>query len=244
MTTLHLDVQAGATAPALLGALVELGASIEAIERAVSTLGAGDVRLTVIGGRTATHIRVRAPQGAPDVDIWGQLRPRIALLATDGTVADRAVAILDALFAARATVHQVQPQDVDVDPLGGLDDLAEAVALAVAMDALAPTTVHAGPVGYGTGVLQTIEGPITLPGPVVLALLGDRPVRARSISTEVVDPMGAAFLAAMAPNAGTHLEAGTDSLHESFPRPDGARIGRGQLPGARTDVVVATLTAG
>jgi uncharacterized protein (DUF111 family) len=232
VTTLHLDVRAGATAPALLGALVELGASVEAIVQAVSTLGPGDVRLAVTGGRAATQIRVRAPQGSPDVDTWGQLRPRMALLATDGTIADRTVAILDCLFGARATVHRVQPRDVDVDPLGGLDDLAAAVALAAAMEALAPCHVVTGPVGHGTGVLETIEGLITLPGPVVLALLGDRPVTARATTTEVVDPVGAAFLAALAPS----------TADEPFTGSADGRLGRGQLPGARTNVVIATLT--
>ena len=234
MSVLQLDVQAGATAPALLGALVELGASVEAIEKAVAALGPGDVRLTITGGRTATQVRVRAPQGSPDVDTWGELRPRIELLATDGAIADRAVTILDALFHARAAVHRVQPRDVDVDPLGGLDDLAAAIALAAALEVLAPSSIESGPLGHGSGVLQTVEGPITLPGPVVSVLLANRPVIVRDVTTELVDPIGAAFLAALAPGS----DAGP------APRPADARVGRGQLPGVRTDVVVATLLPG
>lgn len=198
MVDLVLDVRRGATAEAVLGALIEAGTSLEAIDAAVAALGQGDVRLQVQAAAAGSALRIRAPQGAPTHETWKDLRPRIALLALDEAIVSRAVMTLDALFAARARVHDVSPEDVDVDPFSGPDDLANAVALAAALTALGPDRVRTTPVGHGTGTMRTIEGQVPLPGPVVAALLAELPTVQHDVEVELVDPVGAAFLATLA----------------------------------------------
>ena len=219
MIELFLDVQHGATAEALLGALIDAGASLEEVEAAVATLGHGEVKLQLSTSPAGSSLRVRAPQGAPRQDAWGDLRPRVALLALDEVIVDGVLATLDALFAARGEVHGVAPAEVDVDPFSGPDDLADAVALAAATHSLAPERVTATAVGHGTGTMQTVEGAVELPGPVVAALL----VRTGSIALDhhvaVVDPVGAAFLAA----------ADGHAVDPPDPDPDDPQ-GRGRLP--------------
>ncbi len=114
MVDLFLDVRRGATVEAVLGALIEAGASLETVDAAVAALGRGDVRLQVQAGTAGSAVRIRAPEGAPTHETWQDLRPRIALLAVDEAVVSRALTLLDALFAARAQVHGVAPEDVDV----------------------------------------------------------------------------------------------------------------------------------
>lgn len=222
MIDLVLDARSGATAEALLGALIEAGASLEEIDGAVAALGHGDVRLQVQASDSGSALRIRAPHGAPGHETWADLRPRIALLAVDEAVATTALAILDALFAARAAVHGVRPEQVDVDPFSGPDDLANAIALAAATRSLGPDRVLATAVGHGTGTLSTIEGEVALPGPVVAELLADVGTIALDRPASVVDPVGAAYLAGVVTGNGAADEL-LDVEH-----PDGTR-GRGRL---------------
>jgi pyridinium-3,5-bisthiocarboxylic acid mononucleotide nickel chelatase len=215
---LVLDVRRGATAEALLGALIEAGASLEAMERAVSALGRGEVRLQVQGSSAGSSLRIRAPHGAPTHETWDDLRPRVALLPLDQDVVDGALATLDVLFAARAAVHGVDPADVDVDPFSGPDDLANAIALAAATVALAPDRVLTTAVGHGTGTHHSIEGDVELPGPVVTRILADTDTVARDASVLLVDPVGAAYAA----TAAGRIEAPDDQSV--------AARGRGRLP--------------
>lgn len=231
MVELVLDVRRGATAEALLGALIEAGASLEEVDAAVAALGRGEVRLQVQASAAGSTLRIRAPHGAPVHETWERLRPRIELLAVDEEIAARTLAVLDALFAARAAVHGVQPHEVDVDPFSGPDDLADAVALAAAVHSLGVDRIAATVVGHGTGTKQTIEGEVRMPGPVVAALLERTGADGADHAIEVVDPVGAAFVAA----ADSHGMDVTEITE------DGAGRGTGRLPDG-TSVTALVLT--
>lgn len=232
MPDLFLDVRQGACADGLLGALIEAGASLEAIEAAVAALGSGDVRLQLQASATGSSLRIHAPQDAPAQQLWGDLRPRIALLALDQDVVELTVSLLDELFSARGVVHDLPADEVDVDPFSGLDDLADAVALAAATTSLGADRVHTSSIGHGTGTMPTIEGDIDLPGPVVRELLDGVATTVLDRRAELVDPVGAAYLRAVS--------------HAQTPDvPDLAAAtthGRGRLPDGHT--VWALLLAG
>lgn len=227
------DVQAGADGAALLGALVEAGASLERIERTVGALGTGHVRMSVSGGGGGTVVRVRGPAGAPTAELWSDLRPRVEMLAVDDPTRDLTVALLDALYAARGEVHRVPALQVEVDAFRGADDLAAAVALAAATTSLGEVaSARVSPVGIGSGSLDTIEGPVPLPGPVVAVLLEGRETVVHDVAVELTDPVGAAYLRAI----------GTERVGATEARPEVAvRSGRGRLPGAGDGAVVLSL---
>lgn len=218
---LFLDVRRGVTTEGLLGALVEAGASLEEVEAAVATLGRGEVRLQLQASPHGADLRIRAPQGAPVQDRWGDLRPRIALLAVDEAVAGMAVAVLDAVFAARGDVHGVPAAAMDLDPFSGPDDVANAVALAAATRSLGAARTRTSSIGHGTGTMTTIEGDVVLPGPVVGALLADQPTHALDVTAEVVDPVAAAWLLVVSDEQGATP-------------PDWPVAGRGRVPGGGT----------
>lgn len=221
MVDLILDVRRGATTEAILGALIEAGASLEAIDAAVAALGRGEVRLQVQAAAAGSALRIRAPQGAPTHETWQDLRPRIALLALDDGIVARALALLDALFAARGQVHSVAPEDVDVDPFSGPDDLANAVALAAALESLDLDQLRTTPIGHGTGTMRTIEGPVPLPGPVVRILLAELPTVEHDQQVELVDPVAAALLATLAEPADVVPDADDVAVRGDGRLPDG-----------------------
>lgn|GEM_PF-4034702 len=226
MTGLVLDLRDGITAAALLGALVEVGASLESVEQAVDALGSGPVRLSVRGGGGGTAVRVFAPVGTPTAATWGRLRPHVAHLALEDAVVGHALATLDALAGARAVVEGCAPHAVEVHPLGGPDELAAAIGVAAALRSLDVPLRGCTPVGHGAGTADTMEGPVTMPGSVVAQLLRAVPTLPLDVAEELVDPLGAAVVAAHL--AAVVLDPTVVDEHDRT-----GPTGRGRLPGRR-----------
>lgn len=195
----HLLCSGGADACALLGALVDAGASVEAVEGAVRTLGEGDVRLALgrvrRGGLSAVTVRVRAPQGTPPANRWSAVRGIIDGAGLAPAVRAPARAAFAALVAAAARTAGTEPDEHDLHPVRALDDLAGIVAVCAALDDLGLEEVTCGPVTVGTGLLDTAQGPRPVPDPVAAVLLrGFRCVEI-PLAAELVTPAGAALLA-------------------------------------------------
>lgn len=197
MAGLVLDVRSGATVGALLGAFVEAGASLTRIERDLASLGPGPVPLAVRSSPIGSILRLHAPIESPAQLPWGQQRDRIALLAVDPVVVQGTLAVLELLARARALVRRQPPGEVELDALGGLDETAAAVALASAVASLGVPSIATTAIGIGCGTVATAFGDVDLPGPVVGEILHARRTIPLGPGAEVVDPLGAAFLAAM-----------------------------------------------
>ena len=197
VTRLLLDVRRGATVAALLGALVETGASVARIEQDLASLGPGAVPIALRSATGGSTVRLHAPPGAAPVRPWGEQRDRLALLAVDATVAAAAVGTLELLARARAAVHGVPVAEVEQDPMAGLDETAGAVALASALASLGRPEVLVTAVGVGAGSVATARGRLALPGPVAGALLGDRRTVRLPSGVDVVEPLAVAFLGAV-----------------------------------------------
>ncbi len=201
MRIAHIDASAGVSGDMLLGAALDAGASLEVINDAVSSLGVGDVRITVArvrrAGITATKIRVRAPEETPEVRTWRQIREILTFVALDDDVRDRVLATFQRLAEAEAVVHNEKPEDVHFHEIGALDTLADVVGVVAALHDLQVTRLTCGPIGIGTGTVETAHGELPLPVPAVSQLLVGRELRGRAIDAELVTPTGAALVATL-----------------------------------------------
>lgn len=196
MGTITLDVRSGATVGALLGALVECGASLRTIGRDLAALGPGPVPIALRRSRSGSYVRLHAPTNTPAVRPWSQHRDRLALLAVDDEVAACTVRVLETLTRGRAVSRGVSLDEVAVDPIAGLDETAAVLALASAVACLDQPTIRTTAVGVGSGTMRTVFGEVVLPGPVVAEVLAARRTQTRPFAVELVDPVSAAFLAA------------------------------------------------
>lgn len=198
----HILCGGGVDTAALLGALMDAGASVEGVEVAVGSLGSGDVRLTVgrlrRGGLPVVAARVRAPQGTPRADRLGTVRAILDGAALPDPVRQTAGSVLAALVGARARVAGTSPRDLDLHPVRTLDDLAGIVAVCTAVHHLGLEEITCGPVSVGIGLAEAAGGVRPVPGPVVTALLAGFPRREVPLAAELVTPPGAALLAGLA----------------------------------------------
>lgn len=187
MRTAHVECPSGAAGDMWLGALVDAGASLEAIEDAVQRLGVGDVRITVgrvwRAGVAATSARVRPPQDTPTPATWNDLRDIVEAAGLPDPVRDHCHAVLRRLTEAIAEVDGVAPADVRFHEVGALDTLGDVVGTCTAVHDLGLERLTIGPVPTGAD------------DPTVAVLLRGHQLVASGSSAELVTPTGAALIA-------------------------------------------------
>jgi uncharacterized protein (TIGR00299 family) protein len=264
---LYLDLVGGAAGDMILAALLDLGADLAAVQRAVdgliegvrfetheahpAGLRASRLDVTVRGrlGDDHEHPHSHRPDHAPHSHSH-QHRPyrwiRDKLSASSLGPRAKAVALdtFRRLAAAEGHVHGVAPDDVTFHEVGSDDAIADVVGVAVAIEALAPSSIVCSPLPLGRGLTQGAHGPIPLPGPATLELLIGAPVRQTELIGETVTPTGAALIRALAERFGpipdmTLEKVGVGAGHRDWPdRPNVVRavLGRADARGGfRTD---------
>lgn len=184
-----------------LGALVDAGAPVEAIQEAIFALPVEPVTLAVSTvtrhGLGATRVEVRAPD-SPVRRTWASVRALLEEADLPSPVAATALATFERLANAEAEVHRTTPEKVHFHEVGALDAIADVVGTAAGLHALGVERLSASTVGLGSGVARGEHGVVPVPGPAVLALLGaaGAPVQGGPAPYEMCTPTGAALLAA------------------------------------------------
>ena len=182
----------------LLGALLDAGASLQAIREAVSATGLTgwelDCEDVTSHGLSATRAHVRVTDPATQRRATELIA--MASRTTPEPVAGLAVRALTAITQAEARLHGVSPAEVHLHELGGHDTLVDIVGTAAAFHALGVTEVHCAPLPLGTGQVKTGHGALPCPAPATLALLEGAAVTGSDLPGETVTPTAAALLRA------------------------------------------------
>ncbi|HVQ34806.1 MAG TPA: nickel pincer cofactor biosynthesis protein LarC [Candidatus Bathyarchaeia archaeon] len=255
---LWIDAAAGASGDMILGALVDLGAPLREVKRAVAALPLDGVRLSerrVTRGAVAAakiDVTVKNERGRGHVHDhdhdhhhvhghgrdWKTIRRVISGGKIAAPVRDRALVIFRRLFEAEAKAHGVSPDRVHLHEAGAADAIADIVGVAAALFALAPDRVVVSPVTTGSGTVQCAHGLYPVPGPATAILLEGVPLSGIGADGERLTPTGAAILTSIA-NAWGGLPAmtlraiGHGAGSRDFPeRPNIVRAILGDRPAA------------
>ncbi|MEO3814797.1 nickel pincer cofactor biosynthesis protein LarC [Sphaerisporangium sp. B11E5] len=190
---LHLNPFGGLAGDMLLGALLDAGASLDAVRHAVARTGLTGWRVDAEEVRSGPLIAVRARVEVEDDATERSASELITMAARAGLpVADAA---LTAIAEAEGALHGVPAAGVHLHELGGHDTLIDIVGCAAALRDLGVTRVHCAPLPLGSGTVRTRHGVLPVPAPATLALLGGAIVRGGA-EGEAVTPTGAALLRA------------------------------------------------
>lgn len=202
----YLDCFSGASGDMILAALIDAGADLAMVESQLAALGIPfELTFTTVHrcGLRACKVDISAPDGT-----WTVMRTYADGLRLvegadlDPTVALRAASILGRLARAEAKVHGVAVGDVHFHELDGVDTIVDVVGSAAAFASLGAGDVFSSPVATGTGVVPSRHGPLPLPAPAVLELLGGASLYGRTVEAELITPTGAAILAEYATSFG------------------------------------------
>jgi uncharacterized protein (TIGR00299 family) protein len=196
-----IDASAGVAGDMLLGALIDAGAGLATVQRAVDAVIPGSVRLTAT---TVTRAGLRALKADalplvadPAPQTWRGIRELLARAELTGRVRDRANAVFARLAEAEAHVHGIPAEDVHFHEVGALDSIADVVGVCAALDELGVATLTAGEVALGSGKVRSGHGELPVPVPAVAHLARGWRVRAGGVG-ELATPTGMATIRALA----------------------------------------------
>ena len=196
-----VDASAGVAGDMLLGALVDAGAPLEDVRRAVEAVLPGTVRITASevtrAGLRATKADVTLVREDQPHRPWREIRETLTGADLPDRVRGWSLAVFEALAQAEARVHGSEPDDVEFHEVGAWDSVADVVGVCAALESLAVATLTAGPVALGSGRTSGAHGDLPVPVPAVLELSRGWQVLGGG-DGELATPTGVALVRALA----------------------------------------------
>ena len=232
MSMLWVDAGNGAAGDMLLAALLDAGASLDAVRSGMARLAVEPIGLELSPVRRHGQRAALLTVSAPDSMVERHLAEVLSIVDGAGLPAEAAGfarAVFERLAAAEARVHGTTVDEVHFHEVGALDAIADVVGCALALHDLGLLDADAvrvvSPVAVGSGTVGTAHGRLPVPAPAVLQLLADAgaPVRSHPATFELCTPTGAALLATLATGWGT--------VPDCAPRAVGVGAGRADPPG-------------
>jgi uncharacterized protein (TIGR00299 family) protein len=180
--TLAALVAAGASLPEITALLRGLGVSFDLAVERVEVNGIGALRAAVEYPEEHSHRTFR------------DIRASIVGAALPERASSRAMEAFRLLAVAEGAVHDEDPEEVTFHEVGAVDSIVDVVGSCVALELLDAASVSCGPLPMGTGVVDAAHGPLPVPGPATLEILGGSPVRWTDEPVEATTPTGAALM--------------------------------------------------
>jgi uncharacterized protein (TIGR00299 family) protein len=202
---LYVDASQGASGDMLLAALVDAGAPLTRIRRALAglplsgyTIRAGHVtRCGLRLGRV--EVRVRDDVHGRG---WREIARIVGRAGLPARVRDRALAVFRRLIEAEAAVHGLAPEKVHLHEAGGTDAIVDVVGSCVALELLGVDRVFASPITTGYGEIRCAHGVYPVPAPATARLVRGVPTRGGELEGERLTPTGAALVTTLADRYG------------------------------------------
>jgi hypothetical protein len=247
MRIAYLDCASGISGDMTLGALIDAGVDLTAVQAGIDSLGLPSCRLATVEvkkkGFRALQLTVehepehkhRHLHHITAMIDGSSLTPRQRELATR---------IFRKLAEAEAKVHGTTIEKVHFHEVGAVDSIADIVGSAIAFDLLGVQRIVCAPVPTGSGFVEIAHGRCSIPAPATAELLRGVPLAELGCEGELTTPTGAAIVAALADEFGPlpamTIEAiGYGAGQKDFPQPNLLRLLVGQsTAAAATDSIV------
>lgn len=240
MKTAWFDCIAGASGDMLLGALLDAGLPLAALEAELAKLRLKDFHLHVAkvskNGFAATKVDVHVRDDAPERHLR-EIREIVERADLSSGIKKKAMRVFTRICEAEAAIHGSSVEQVHLHEVGGVDAIVDVIGVLAAVSLLDITRVVVSPLPLGRGFVTGAHGRIPLPAPATLALLKGVPLCGSPIDVEFVTPTGAALLVELADDWGplpaiTLREVGYGAGSRDLPIPNVLRVLLGDAPAA------------
>jgi uncharacterized protein (TIGR00299 family) protein len=201
MRTCYLDCASGISGDMTLGALIDAGADLAAIQAGIDSLGLPSCKLITADvkkrGFRATQLTVEH-----EPEHTHRHLHHITAMIDRSTLTLRARELATSIFTrlgeAEAKVHGTTIQKVHFHEVGAVDSIADIVGAAIAFDLLGIERVISSPIPTGTGFVMIAHGRCSIPAPATAELLRGVPLSDFAVDGELTTPTGAAIVATLA----------------------------------------------
>ena len=206
----YLDCSSGASGDMLLGALVDLGLSVDALRSELAKLALPGYRIETRkvhrSGLHATKVDVVTeesgtghghdhghehghPHGPPHRGLR-EILDLVEASALEPGVKDRSARLFRRLAEAEASVHGTSPAEVHFHEVGAVDSIVDVVGGVVGLTWLHADRVVASPLNVGTGTVNMSHGVFSVPPPATTLLVQGVPIYGAG-EGELLTPTGA-----------------------------------------------------
>jgi hypothetical protein len=196
----YFDCFSGVSGDMTLGALVDAGADLRAIEGELRKLPVQGWSLSAEkvkrGALAATFVKVTTQETHHHRGLT-KILDTIAAAGLGPRVAERASAIFRRLGEAEARIHSTTVEQVHFHEVGALDAIVDIVGAAAGFELLGIEEFACSPVNVGGGRAETAHGPLPVPAPASVELLRGQPVYSSGIEKELTTPTGAAIVSTL-----------------------------------------------
>jgi len=208
MKIAYFDCFSGASGDMLLGALVDAGVNLAALEAELRRLPAPGWSITAEKtkkkGIAATQIRVRSGEHHPHRGL-GEILQLINEGAKSGLSASAAALasrIFTRLGEAEAKIHNTTTEKIHFHEVGAVDAIVDIVGASIGFEMLGIEEFFCSPLNVGGGRIEAAHGSLPVPAPATAELLLGAPTYSTGIERELVTPTGAAIITAVAKRFG------------------------------------------
>jgi uncharacterized protein (TIGR00299 family) protein len=197
----YFDCFSGAAGDMIIGALLDVGLSLDDLRLEIEKLGLRGYSLSSHKVKknniAATRFEVKIIEDQPHrkpseiADIIGNSR-------LDDEIKQQSTAIFDRLARAEAKVHDEEVEAVHFHEVGAVDAIIDVCGAVIGLKRLGIKKIYSSPLSLGTGRIETRHGFMPIPAPATAELVKGAPVRLTSIENELTTPTGAAILTTLA----------------------------------------------
>jgi uncharacterized protein (TIGR00299 family) protein len=192
----YFDCFSGISGDMVLGALVDAGADLRAIEADLRKLRLEGWSISAEkvkrGAIFATQVKVETSQGHHHRGL-SIILGRIDKAGLAPRAADRARRIFTRMAEAEAKVHNIPVEEVHFHEVGAVDSIVDIVGAAIGFELLGIDEFACSALDVGAGQVKTAHGLLPVPAPATTELLRGAPVYTSGIAHELVTPTGAAI---------------------------------------------------
>jgi pyridinium-3,5-bisthiocarboxylic acid mononucleotide nickel chelatase len=192
----YFDCFSGISGDMVLGALVDAGADLRAIERELRKLGLENWNISADkverGAILATHVKVETQEDHHHRGLSDILK-RVEGANLAPRASERARKIFTRLAEAEAKIHQIPVEKVHFHEVGAVDSIIDIVGAAIGFELLGIDEFACSAFDVGAGQVRTAHGLLPVPAPATAELLRGAPVYSSGIARELVTPTGAAI---------------------------------------------------
>ena len=200
MRIAYLDCASGISGDMTLGALIDAGAELAAIQAGIDSLGLPSCRLVRTEakkkGFRATQITIEHEPEHKHRHLH-----HITAMIDGSSLTERqkdlAKRIFQRLAEAEAKVHGSTIEKVHFHEVGAVDSIADIVGSAIGFDLLGVERIVCSPVPTGHGFVEIAHGRCSIPAPATGELLRGVPLAAFDVEGELTTPTGAAIVTAL-----------------------------------------------
>ena len=196
MRVAHFDCFSGISGDMVLGAVLDAGASADAIRAALASLQL-PIELEIEKVKRCGFAATKATIHAKDQEDYRFL-PDVEAILAKGALTPKQRELASAIFrkvaVAESVAHGMPLERVHFHEVGALDSIADIVGAAVGLDLLGVQKFTSSSVPTGSGTIKCAHGIMPVPTPGTVELLKGVPLAKSAIKTELTTPTGAAIL--------------------------------------------------